>query len=79
MCVFHCMHVCVCIRFVTRMCDVINVVIVSGVSILRILFSGYAHYSQILLPLLVYHPTQIILGGMLVPTMKKWLTRAKAR
>lgn len=50
-----------------------------GVSILRILFSGYAHYSQILLPLLVYHPTQIILGGMLVPSMKKWLTRTKAR
>ncbi|XP_054290573.1 sodium/bile acid cotransporter 7-B-like [Macrosteles quadrilineatus] len=46
-----------------------------GVPILRILFSGYAHFSQITLPLLVYHPTQIILGGLLVPIFKRWLNR----
>lgn len=44
-----------------------------GIPILRILFAGYAHFSQITLPLLVYHPTQIILGGLLVPTLKRWL------
>ncbi|XP_046681910.1 sodium/bile acid cotransporter 7-B-like [Homalodisca vitripennis] len=46
-----------------------------GVPILRILFAGYAHFSQITLPLLVYHPTQIILGGLLVPIFKRWLNR----
>lgn len=44
-----------------------------GIPILRIMFHGYAHLSQISLPLLVYHPTQIILGGLVVPRLKEWL------
>lgn len=44
----------------------------SGIPILRIMFHGYSHLSQISLPLLVYHPTQIILGGLLVSYMKEW-------
>ncbi|CAH1099525.1 unnamed protein product [Psylliodes chrysocephalus] len=44
-----------------------------GIPILRIMFHGYSHLSQISLPLLVYHPTQIILGGLVVPQIKDWM------
>ncbi|XP_066144878.1 sodium/bile acid cotransporter 7-B-like [Euwallacea fornicatus] len=44
-----------------------------GIPILKIMFQGYSHLSQISLPLLVYHPTQIILGGLMVPQLKDWL------
>ncbi|XP_063930497.1 sodium/bile acid cotransporter 7-B-like [Zophobas morio] len=44
-----------------------------GIPILRIMFHGYAHLSQVSLPLLVYHPTQIILGGMMVSQLKDWV------
>lgn len=50
-----------------------------GIPILRILFSGYSHFSQISLPLLIYHPVQIILGGLLLPPFKKWLIYNKHR
>jgi sodium/bile acid cotransporter 7 len=40
---------------------------------LRIMFHGYSHLSQISLPLLVYHPTQIILGGLMVSQLKDWV------
>ena len=44
-----------------------------GIPILRILFAGYSHFSSISLPLLVYHPTQIILGSLFVSEMREWL------
>ncbi|CAH1118650.1 unnamed protein product [Phaedon cochleariae] len=44
-----------------------------GIPILRIMFHGYSHLSQISLPLLVYHPTQIILGGLMVSQLKDWV------
>ncbi|BES94512.1 solute carrier family 10 (sodium bile acid cotransporter family), member 7 [Nesidiocoris tenuis] len=50
-----------------------------GIPILRILYSGYSHFSQITLPLLVYHPTQILLGSLLVAPFKKWLYHHTAR
>ncbi|XP_019763786.2 sodium/bile acid cotransporter 7-B [Dendroctonus ponderosae] len=50
-----------------------------GIPILRIMFHGYSHLSQISLPLLVYHPTQIILGGLLAPQLKDWLHSHRAR
>ncbi|XP_014251361.1 sodium/bile acid cotransporter 7-B-like [Cimex lectularius] len=50
-----------------------------GIPILRILFSGYSHFSQITLPLLVYHPIQIILGGLLVPPFKKWMIHYRSK
>jgi solute carrier family 10 (sodium/bile acid cotransporter), member 7 len=40
---------------------------------LRILFGGYAHLSQISLPLLVYHPTQILLGSIVAAPLRQWL------
>ncbi|XP_060533438.1 sodium/bile acid cotransporter 7-like [Cylas formicarius] len=48
-----------------------------GIPILRIMFHGYSHLSQISLPLLVYHPTQIILGGLMVSQLKDWLHSQK--
>lgn len=48
-----------------------------GIPILRLMFHGYAHLSQISLPLLVYHPTQIIIGGLLVMHLKDWVQLQK--
>lgn len=50
-----------------------------GIPILRIMFHGYSHLSQISLPLLVYHPTQIILGGLMVSQLKDWLHSHRSR
>ncbi|CAB3362783.1 Hypothetical predicted protein [Cloeon dipterum] len=44
-----------------------------GIPMLRILFGGYAHLSQISLPLLVYHPTQILLGSIVAAPLRQWL------
>ncbi|PSN34907.1 Sodium/bile acid cotransporter 7-B [Blattella germanica] len=44
-----------------------------GIPILRIIYGGYSHLSTISLPLLVYHPTQIILGGLTVAYLKEWV------
>ncbi|GCB62793.1 hypothetical protein scyTo_0004312 [Scyliorhinus torazame] len=50
-----------------------------GIPLLKIVFSGYEHLSLISVPLLIYHPTQILLGGLLVGTVKNWMiTRQKA-
>lgn len=50
-----------------------------GIPILRILFHGYSHLSQISLPLLVYHPTQIILGGFIVGHLKDWVRGKRSK
>ncbi|XP_069782458.1 sodium/bile acid cotransporter 7 isoform X3 [Narcine bancroftii] len=44
-----------------------------GIPMLKIVFSGYEHLSLITVPLLIYHPTQILLGGLLVGTVKSWM------
>lgn len=40
---------------------------------IKIIFEGNPQISQISLPLLIYHPMQIILGSVLVPSLKNWL------
>lgn len=50
-----------------------------GIPMLKIIYSGYAHLSLISIPLLVYHPTQILLGGLLVPIVRSWMTSAMGR
>ena len=40
---------------------------------LKIVFSGHPQLSIISIPLLVYHPTQILLGGFLVPMLRSWM------
>ncbi|XP_013914817.1 PREDICTED: sodium/bile acid cotransporter 7-like [Thamnophis sirtalis] len=50
-----------------------------GIPMLKIVFEGYKHLSLISVPLLIYHPAQILLGSILVPTIKSWMiSRQKA-
>ena len=44
-----------------------------GMPILKIIYAGDVALTFISIPLLIYHPTQILLGGFLVPVIKKWL------
>lgn len=46
-----------------------------GIPMLKIIYSGYSYLSVISIPLLMYHPTQILLGGLLVPAVKQWMIR----
>lgn len=41
---------------------------------LKIVFEGYEQLSLISVPLLIYHPAQILLGSVLVPTIRSWMT-----
>uniref|UniRef100_A0A674MYJ1 Sodium/bile acid cotransporter n=1 Tax=Takifugu rubripes TaxID=31033 RepID=A0A674MYJ1_TAKRU len=51
-----------------------------GIPMLKIVFEGYEHLSLISVPLLIYHPSQILLGSILVPTIRSWMTtRQKVR
>uniref|UniRef100_A0A8C4QEX4 Solute carrier family 10 member 7 n=1 Tax=Eptatretus burgeri TaxID=7764 RepID=A0A8C4QEX4_EPTBU len=50
-----------------------------GIPMLKIVFSNHPHLSLISIPLLVYHPTQILLGGLLVGSVQRWMqSRQKA-
>lgn len=50
-----------------------------GIPMLKIVFAGYEHLSLISVPLLIYHPAQILLGSVLVPSIRDWMTsRQKA-
>lgn len=44
-----------------------------GIPILKIIFGNSPQLSSLSLPLLVYHPTQIILGSVLVPWLQDWV------
>ncbi|XP_061921581.1 sodium/bile acid cotransporter 7 isoform X1 [Entelurus aequoreus] len=44
-----------------------------GIPMLKIVFVGYEHLSLISVPLLIYHPAQILLGSLLVPTIRNWM------
>ncbi|GJQ79772.1 hypothetical protein Trydic_g23244 [Trypoxylus dichotomus] len=46
-----------------------------GIPILKLMFQGYSHLHQISLPLMVYHPIQIILGGVMGIQMKDWIQK----
>ncbi|KAM7332867.1 hypothetical protein ACRRTK_009575 [Alexandromys fortis] len=51
-----------------------------GIPMLKIVFAGHEHLSLISVPLLIYHPAQILLGSVLVPTIKSWMvSRQKGR
>lgn len=40
---------------------------------LKIIFGQMENISSLSLPLLVYHPTQILLGSALVPWLQSWI------
>ncbi|XP_077290647.1 sodium/bile acid cotransporter 7-B-like [Arctopsyche grandis] len=43
-----------------------------GVPILRIMYHGLSHASRTGLPLLIYHPCQLLLGSLIAPSLAKW-------
>ncbi|XP_068164252.1 sodium/bile acid cotransporter 7 isoform X1 [Antennarius striatus] len=45
-----------------------------GIPMLKIVFAGYEQLSLISVPLLIYHPAQILLGSVLVPSIQSWMT-----
>jgi len=46
-----------------------------GIPIVRIMYDGGEDLGSVCLPILVYHPTQILLGSFLVPYFKSFVTR----
>lgn len=44
---------------------------------LKIVFSAHEALSLIALPLLVYHPSQILIGGLMVPVLQRWMRTAR--
>jgi len=46
-----------------------------GMPILKIMYQGDVMLPFYSIPLLIYHPTQILLGGSLVPFVKNWMKR----
>ena len=44
-----------------------------GMPMLKIIYAGYEYLPLISIPLLFYHPTQILLGGFLVQFVKNWM------
>ncbi|XP_057710123.1 sodium/bile acid cotransporter 7 isoform X2 [Corythoichthys intestinalis] len=45
-----------------------------GIPMLKIVLAGDERLSLISVPLLIYHPAQILLGSLLVPTIRRWMT-----
>uniref|UniRef100_A0A8C6WQ89 Sodium/bile acid cotransporter n=1 Tax=Neogobius melanostomus TaxID=47308 RepID=A0A8C6WQ89_9GOBI len=45
-----------------------------GIPMLKIVFAGFEQLSLISVPLLIYHPAQILLGSVLVPSIRAWMT-----
>ena len=46
-----------------------------GVPVLRLVFADHPNLPLLTVPLLIYHPTQILLGGLVCPALKNWLRR----
>lgn len=46
-----------------------------GVPLIQIIFGGRTDVGVISLPLLMYHPTQLIVGTLLVPKIERWLAK----
>lgn len=44
-----------------------------GIPVLRVVFDGHPYLPLLSAPLLVYHPVQICLGGLLVPSLRAWM------
>ncbi|TSL61116.1 Sodium/bile acid cotransporter 7 [Bagarius yarrelli] len=53
------------------------IIIFISIPMLKIVFAGFQHLSLISVPLLIYHPAQILLGSILVPTIKTWMNKSQ--
>jgi sodium/bile acid cotransporter 7 len=45
-----------------------------GIMLLKLVYQEHPHFMLLSLPLIVYHPTQILLGSLLVAPLKRWMT-----
>lgn len=50
-----------------------------GMPILKIMYAGDIILPFMSIPLLIYHPTQILLGGFLVPFVKNWMHKSPSK
>jgi solute carrier family 10 (sodium/bile acid cotransporter), member 7 len=48
-----------------------------GMPMINLLYGSDPRLLYISLPLLIYHPSQILIGSTLVPTLRRWITRHK--
>ncbi|XP_064404202.1 sodium/bile acid cotransporter 7-B-like isoform X3 [Halichondria panicea] len=85
--VFSCQCVFLCITYLTTSLlgvftrsDIVAMLFCSthksltlGIPMLKIVFEGSTMLSSLTLPLLIYHPIQILLGSALVPWLQGWL------
>ncbi|XP_067132554.1 sodium/bile acid cotransporter 7-B-like isoform X1 [Centruroides vittatus] len=44
-----------------------------GIPILKVLYNEDPQLAEISFPLLIYHPTQILFGSLLIPRLRKWI------
>lgn len=49
-----------------------------GIPLMNILFQGHPQLPLFSIPLLVFHPLQIVVGSLLVPPLRKWLDATAA-
>ena len=47
-----------------------------GIPMLQIVFAGHTQLPLLSTPLLLYHPVQIVLGGVLVSAVRGWMLHA---
>nr|XP_002131347.1 sodium/bile acid cotransporter 7 [Ciona intestinalis] len=47
-----------------------------GIPMIKIIYLGSPYLSLLTIPLLIYHPTQMLLGGVLVQSVRSWMHRA---
>lgn len=50
-----------------------------GIPVLQIVFADHPFLPMISAPLLMYHPIQIVVGGLLVPTVRDWIERETSK
>uniref|UniRef100_T1JCE5 Sodium/bile acid cotransporter n=1 Tax=Strigamia maritima TaxID=126957 RepID=T1JCE5_STRMM len=69
------------IIFIVALIIQINIcaLIPTGIPMLRLMFSDLPHLSTLSIPLLIYHPMQIVLGGALVTPLRKWMLLKEKR
>jgi len=72
LCLLCCCYCCCCCYVFALLC-VRTITTLLMYNPAGIVFEGDPKLAIITIPLLVYHPMQILLGSLLVPTLRKWV------
>lgn len=48
-----------------------------GVPVLKIVFAQHPSLSLLTMPILMYHPVQIVMGGLIAPSLRSWMIKDK--